>query len=280
MSARIRTPRFAATVLTATALLAVGALADPAAAADRYDQTLLTPVLDAIYPQPGGLDDGYYTESERIYGIAGMGMAGGPYGEFAQPPNPDDAGMKGFRGWGVQGIVSDLTGVTPRPPGGRDSDYRPARASIGPVFLPFCDSPEPCPTGPAFDDRAPEPGSAETVLADRAAGADRALAEADWMSGLELRKTLTGKTPPPAARVAADEEAVEDLLDAATDVVDENEFLNETLMPVGDVLEAVDPAGVEEHDGEDEAFTAPAGQPDRAELTPPAPSKKKRPGKR
>lgn len=55
--------------------------------------------------------------------------------------------------------------------------------------------------------------------------------------------------------------------------------VNDLLVPVGDVLEAVDPTGVEERDGEDEALTAPAGQQDRTEIPTPAQGKK-RPGKR
>lgn len=36
--------------------------------------------------------------------------------------------------------------------------------------------------------------------------------------------------------------------------------VNDLLMPVGDVIDLVDPAGVEEQQGEDETLTAPASQ--------------------
>ncbi|MGQ0842788.1 MAG: hypothetical protein ACT4QF_01515 [Sporichthyaceae bacterium] len=275
MSGRIRI-RAAATTLTAATMLVGGvALAGSAAASGPYEQTLLTPVLDAIYPMPDGLDNGYYTEQERIYGIVGMGPTGGPYGEFPQPPNRDDATYKGFPGWGAQGMVGDLTGVTPRPPGGDDANGRPARATVGPLILPFCDSPEPCDLAPLVDDREPEPDGVEEVLAQRAAGTERAVAEADWMTGLELRKALAGITPPAATATLP-----------ATAQADLEEILyegpvNDALMPVGDVLELVDPTGAEERQGEDDALSAPAGQDDAAELSTEKPKQANgKPGKR
>lgn len=53
--------------------------------------------------------------------------------------------------------------------------------------------------------------------------------------------------------------------------------VNDALMPVGDVLELVDPTGLDEQEGEDEVLTAPAGQDDAAELDTAPPSKNKGP---
>jgi hypothetical protein len=244
------------------ALLAASvALANSASASGPYPQTpVVTDVLDAIAPQPDELSDGYYSEQERVYGILGMSQASGPYGDFSQPANRDEPMYKGMPGWGVQGMASELTGITPRPPGGDDADGDPARAYVGPVLLPFCDSPEPCTKiFPLVDDRKPQSTDAEEVLAQRAAGAGRALSEIDWWTGLELRKTLDPTAPSDKVQLAADDEAIDDLLAEATSVVDNNEFMNETLMPVGEVLEAVDPASAEERQGEDETLSASAG---------------------
>lgn len=57
--------------------------------------------------------------------------------------------------------------------------------------------------------------------------------------------------------------------------------VNDLLMPVGDVLELVDPTGVEERQGEDETLTAPAGEDNVTEIPTERPKPaKKRPGRR
>ncbi|MGQ0843415.1 MAG: hypothetical protein ACT4QF_04710 [Sporichthyaceae bacterium] len=56
--------------------------------------------------------------------------------------------------------------------------------------------------------------------------------------------------------------------------------VNDALMPIGDVLDVVDPTGVEEQEGESEVVL-PAGEDDVAEFETAPPAKKiKRPAKR
>lgn len=86
----------------------------------------------------------------------------------------------------------------------------------------------------------------------------------------------------PAA--AAEEEGPDALLSVVDEVlataVPNEGPRNDMLMPVGEVLDVVDPAGVEQ-EGENEALAAPAGQDDVAEIpVAEPPAKKKRHGKR
>lgn len=72
-------------------------------------------------------------------------LPGGPLGGFPQPASATDPqSMPGFPGYGHWGMVSDLTGVNPRPAADESSEAsREMYGSDQPV-APACDDPQSC----------------------------------------------------------------------------------------------------------------------------------------
>lgn len=141
--------RLAVTFIASFVALAGGtALAQSASAAEAPPNPVDRAVLD-VFQAAWAMPEGYeyeFTPQERIEGFMGINdFPGGPFGSFPQPASSTDpATMPGFPGTGYWGMVSDVTGVNPRPAADESSEAsREMYGSDQPV-APACDDPESC----------------------------------------------------------------------------------------------------------------------------------------